>query len=211
MSIKLLTASLCGIVSFLFVAQPTLADAPVPVEEIVRELDSKVRMPIVLPDRLPRIDQVYPAVNIGFSGRSQEELYYANDYWIDFNTKPSCEGGPDCRFASFSASLGGNFLFATDSIAPNMTIEFGDRLIEILEVRRIELVDEYGDRIEDVQFTRQCGLPAAPCGTNEMVALEWLYGGIKYRVAVVDGTLEEAVQIANSAMQGGVRNRVKLP
>jgi hypothetical protein len=211
MGIKRFVVSLAVTVAVLLIAKSAFAEVAVPVEQILQELDAKVRMPIMLPDRLPRIDQVYPAVGLGVSGRSRDAMYYDNDYSIDFNRSPNCAGFPDCRFASFSASMGADFFYATDRTTPNTTVQRGDRQIQILEVRRIELTDRNGDRIDDVRFTRQCGFPVAPCGSDELATLEWRYDCVLYSATVVNGSLEDVVQIANSALQGGVRNRVKAP
>jgi hypothetical protein len=183
MKFKVLIANLYIASFLLFSSKPTLADVILPVDQILREIDPKVRMPIMLPDKLPRMDQVFPSVSVSSHGKVGGDLYYDNDYFIEFKISPNCEELQGCRLATFSATLDGIFFFATDGAVSGMAFQVGERQVQLLEVKRIELVDEHGDRIDDVRFTKQCGLPVAPCGSDEMVTLEWRYGGVMYEVS----------------------------
>lgn len=190
-------------------SSPAFTQTPVPLEQLLNELDSKVRMPIMLPSQLPMKGKVYPQVSVGFSGESENgPYYYDNQYFIDFNTSPNCKGTPDCSLVSFSGTLNGNFFFWVDTDVP-ATIQVGDRIVQILDAKEINLSNQWGESIP-AKYTRQCGLRLTICGANELATLEWFDGGVKYSVTVVNGAIDDVVQIANSTIKGGIRNRVRV-
>ena len=87
----------------------------------------------------------------------------------------------------------------------------GDIVVEILDTKQIELANQWREQPIIAKFTRQCGLRLTTCGLNELATLEWEDEGVMYRVTFVNGTLDDVVQIANSTIQGGTRNRVRVP
>ena len=132
---------------FLLTISPGFTQTLVPSKQILNELDSKVRMPIKLPSQLPVKGEVYPNVSVGFSGIEENgPRYYDNQYFIDFDTSPNCNGTPDCSPVSFSATLNSNdFFFWVDTAVPTK-IQMGDIVVEILDTKQIELANQWREQ-----------------------------------------------------------------
>lgn len=150
--------------------------APIPVERVVREMQTQTDLPIWLPDAIPEMEQVY----VSF-------YFEPNSYLINFDYTADCGGSTACLYGYLSAERNGQFSTAAD-LSP--LIRPGIPRDEIVPV---QLANDMSG-----QFVNTCG---PYC----MATVQWKLGGILYSAAIKNGTQANTVALANAILQSGVR------
>ncbi len=100
--------------SFLGFATRSLADATVPIEKALAQIQGKTQVPILIPSVVPVMRRIY------VSGGSA-----ADHYLLNFSPDPGCRGTTACNYAWIEGERGGALFNAAD-LGRRDTLEFVD-------------------------------------------------------------------------------------
>ena len=89
--------------SFLSVATPSLADATVPIDKALAQIQGKTQVPILIPSVMPNVSRIY----VSGTGR-------IDGYSLNLSLDPNCRGTTACNYAWMSAERGRELLLNSD-------------------------------------------------------------------------------------------------
>jgi hypothetical protein len=96
--------------TILTISTRSLADATVPIAQIVSQLQSQTQVPILLPNTIPDMDRVYVSVDAS-----------STSYYLSFDYTSDCQGTTACNFGGIAAERGGQ-ITAPDDLGPRDSV-----------------------------------------------------------------------------------------
>lgn len=116
---------------------------------------------------------------------TSDEIYVsgltsADGYYLTLDFTPDCDGATACNMGNLTGEQDG-YRYTESDLQP-------------------------GDRLETVSLANgNTGQFVNLCGAYCSAVLQWDMGGVLYTIYLKNGTLEDAVEMANSAIEAGPR------
>lgn len=163
-------------ISAFSLSAPGWAKAPLPIDRIVPQLQQITQVEILLPDAIPEMDRVY------VNGSAT-----TNRYDLNFDYTADCHGATACHFGGIESER-------QEKSSPGLDLANLKRSLGARDsIATVKLADG------------NSGYFINTCGPYCIAAVIWQSQGMVYRLHIKNGTQAEVLELANAAIQAGVR------